>query len=101
MINCPERLIKLEEKISGQSDVCSSGGPVFDFPESMKKGFVNFGIGLIVCHTGRFDFNLSGKNYSAHTGETVFIHEGSSFRITGQSEKLEVSIIIYKVSPWK
>ena len=38
MINSSERLIKLEEKISGQSDVCSSGGPVFDFPESMKKG---------------------------------------------------------------
>lgn len=52
MINCSEILIKLEEKISGQSDVCSSGGPVFDFPESMKNGFVNFGIGLIVCHEG-------------------------------------------------
>ena len=77
MINSSERLIKLEEKISGQSDVCSSGGPVFDFPESMKKGFVNFGIGLIVCHTGKFDFNLSGKCYAAQTGETVFIHEGS------------------------
>lgn len=99
MINSSERLIKLEEKISGQSDVCSSGGPVFDFPESMKKGFVNFGIGLIVCHTGKFDFNLSGKCYAAQTGETVFIHEGSFFRITGQSENLEVSIIIYKVSP--
>lgn len=99
MINSSERLIKLEEKISGQSDVCSSGGPVFDFPESMKKGFVNFGIGLIVCHTGKFYFNLSGKCYAAQTGETVFIHEGSFFRITGQSENLEVSIIIYKVDP--
>lgn len=99
MINCSERLIKLEEKISGQSDVCSSGGPVFDFPESMKKGFVNFGIGLIVCHEGQFDFILSGKQYYAHRGETVFIHEGSSFRITGQPDNIEVSIIIYKVDP--
>lgn len=99
MINCSERLIKLEEKISGQSDVCSSGGPVFDFPESMKKGFVNFGIGLIVCHEGQFDFILSGKQYYAHRGETVFIHEGSFFRITGQSDNIEISIIIYKVDP--
>lgn len=99
MINCPEILIKLEEKISGQSDVCSSGGPVFDFPESMKKGFVNFGIGLIVCHEGQFDFILSGKQYYAHKGETVFIHEGSFFRITGQSDNIEISIIIYKVDP--
>lgn len=99
MINCSERLIKLEEKISGQSDVCSSGGPVFDFPESMKKGFVNFGIGLIVCHEGQFDFILSGKQYYAHAGETVFIHEGSFFRITGQSDNIEISIIIYKVDP--
>lgn len=99
MINCPEILIKLEEKISGQSDVCSSGGPVFDFPESMKKGFVNFGIGLIVCHEGQFDFILSGRQYYAHKGETVFIHEGSFFRITGQSDNIEISIIIYKVDP--
>lgn len=99
MVNSSERLIKLEEKISGQSDVCSSGGPVFDFPESMKKGFVNFGIGLIVCHAGKFDFNLSGEQYSAKKCETVFIREGSFFRITGQSENLEVSIIIYKVAP--
>lgn len=99
MINSSERLIKLEEKISGQSDVCSSGGPVFDFPESMKKGFINFGIGLIVCHKGKFDFNLSGKQYKAHTGETVFIHEGSYFRITSQSDDIELSIIIYKVLP--
>ena len=99
MINCSEIIIKLEEKISGQSDVCSSGGPVFDFPESMKKGFVNFGIGLIVCHEGQFDFILSGKQYYAHAGETVFIHEGSFFRITGQSDNIEISIIIYKVDP--
>lgn len=71
----------------------------FDFPESMKKGFVNFGIGLIVCHEGQFDFILSGKQYYAHRGETVFIHEGSSFRITGQPDNIEVSIIIYKVDP--
>ena len=65
----------------------------------MKKGFINFGIGLIVCHAGKFDFNLSGKQYSAQSGETVFIPETSFFRIIGQSENLEVSIIIYKVAP--
>ncbi len=97
MVNNSEILIKLEEKISGQSDVCSSGGPVFDFPESMKKGLTNFGIGLIVCHEGQFDFILSGRQYTAHAGDTVFIHEDSFFRITGQSDNIKVSIIIYKV----
>lgn len=99
MENSSKILMELEEKISGQSDVCSSGRPVFDFPESMKKGFVNFGIGVIVCHSGQFSFNLSGKQYIAHDGETVFINENSSFRITGQTEDVKVSIIIYKVAP--
>lgn len=101
MINSSERIIKLEENIAGKSDICSSGGPVSDFPESMKKGFVNFGIGLVVCHAGSFDFSLSGKQYAARSGETVFIHEGSSFRITRQTADIEVSIIIYKVAPIK
>ena len=99
MIDSSERLIRLQENITGQSDVCSSGGSVFDFPESMKNGFINFGIGLIVCHSGWFEFRLSGTQYSAYSGETVFIHEGSSFCITAQSEDIEVSIIIYKVDP--
>lgn len=98
MLSCTERLTKLEENLAGRSDVCSSGGPVFDFPESIKNGFVNFGIGLIVCHTGMFDFYLEGKKYSACSGETVFIHEGSFFSV-GHTENIEVSIIVYKVAP--
>lgn len=92
-----KRLEKLDKDITGKSDVCSSGGPVFSFPESMKRNFVNFGIGLVVCQKGQFAFNVMGRKYSAKAGETVFIPEGIPFCVEGESEDMEIGIIIYKV----
>lgn len=101
MENAAIRLERLQKSLTGQSDVCSSGGPVRDFPESVRKGFRNFGIGLIVCTQGEFRFSLASGAYTAAAGETVFIPEDTPFRITGQSEDMEVSILIYKVQPIK
>lgn len=101
MENATIRLEKLQKEITGRSDVCSSGGPVSDFPESFKNGLLNFGIGLIVCTKGEFDFSLSAETYTAKVGETVFLPEGKTFRIIRQSDQLEVYMLIYKVAPIK
>ena len=92
MENAAIRLEKLQKALTALSDVCSSGGPVRAFPESFRNGFRNFGIGLIVCTQGEFRFSLASGAYTAAAGET---------RITGQSEDMEVSILIYKVQPIK
>lgn len=91
------RLEKLDRDITGKSDVCSSGGPVFSFPESLKRKFVNFGIGIVVCRKGRFVFEVSGRQYEAVAGQTVFIPEGIPFSVEEESDDIEVGIIIYKV----
>lgn len=93
------KLDVLQEDMVRRADVCSSGGVVTSFPERMTEGFRNFGIGLIVCHEGRFDFTLSDKRYTAGSGETVFIPEGTFFRVEHQSADLRMSIIIYRTAP--
>lgn len=89
----------LQREISYRADVCSSGGVVSDFPPDMKDGFVCFGIGLIVCLEGEFEFTLSDRPYKANRGETVFMPEGMVFCTTRQSPDLRVSIIIYRTEP--
>lgn len=97
--NASGRLALLQENIAGRADVCSSGGVVRGFPQRMSEGFRNFGIGLVVCHSGGFDFELSGCRHSAGAGETVFIPEGVFFNVVRQSPDLRVSIIIYRTEP--
>lgn len=94
-----ERLSILQQNISCMADVCSSGGEVNDFPRRMSEGFSNFGIGLIVCHEGEFEFTLSGRTHKACRGETVFIPEGAFFSVERTSETLRLSIIVYKTAP--
>lgn len=101
MENAAIRLEKLQKAQTALSDVCSSGGPVRAFPESFRNGFRNFGIGLIVCTQGEFEFSLASEVHTAVAGETVFIPEGTLFRIIRQSADMEISILIYKVQPIK
>ncbi|MDM8308043.1 helix-turn-helix domain-containing protein [Phocaeicola barnesiae] len=101
MENAAIRLEKLQKALTALSDVCSSGGPVRAFPESFRNGFRNFGIGLIVCTQGEFGFSLASEVHTAVAGETVFIPEGTLFRIIRQSADMEISILIYKVQPIK
>ena len=98
-LNDATRLARLHECMENRADVCSSGGVVSDFPQRMYDGFINFGIGLIVCHDGDFDFILSDKTYTAKHGETVFMTEHTYFRIVRKSRQLQASIIIYKTEP--
>ncbi len=98
-LNDATRLARLHECMENRADVCSSGGVVSDFPQRMYDGFINFGIGLIVCHEGDFDFILSDKTYTAKHGETVFMTEHTYFRIVRKSRQLQASIIIYKTEP--
>lgn len=93
------RLAALQESIIGRADVCSSGGVVGALPGRMAEGFQCFGIGLVVCHRGGFDFTLSGRGHSARGGQTVFIPDGAFFSVDRQSPDLLVSIIIYKTEP--
>ena len=93
------RLARLQEYMDKRADVCSSGGVIYDFPQRMYEGFINFGIGLIVCHEGDFNFILSDNTYTARQGETVFITENTSFRIVRRAQQLRLSIIIYKTEP--
>lgn len=97
--NIAARLDTLQKNIGYRADVCSSGGVVDDFPSRMKDGFVCFGIGLIVCHEGEFEFTLSGRSYKAAAGETVFMPEGMVFSATRWSPDLRVSILIYRTEP--
>lgn len=101
MENAAIRLEKLQKALTALSDVCSSGGLVRAFPESFRNGFRNFGIGLIVCTQGEFGFSLASEVHTAVAGETVFIPEGTLFRIIRQSADMEISILIYKVQPIK
>jgi len=101
MENAAIRLEKLQKALTALSDVCSSGGPLRAFPESFRNGFRNFGIGLIVCTQGEFGFSLASEVHTAVAGETVFIPEGTLFRIIRQSADMEISILIYKVQPIK
>lgn len=89
----------MQENLACMADVCSSGGVVEGFPEYMSEGFVCFGIGLIVCHAGEFDFVVSGKEYTACGGQTVFIPVGAFFSAGRQSPGLRLSIIVYKTEP--
>lgn len=89
----------MQENLACMADVCSSGGVVEGFPEYMSEGFVCFGIGLIVCHAGEFDFVVSGKEYTACGGQTVFIPVGAFFSVDRQSPGLRLSIIVYKTEP--
>ena len=98
-LNDATRLARLHECMENRADVCSSGGVVSDFPQRMYDGFINFGIGLIVCHEGDFDLVLSDNTYTARQGETVFITENTSFRIVRRAQQLRLSIIIYKTEP--
>ena len=97
--NVAGRLASLQENLACMADVCSSGGVVEGFPEYMSEGFVCFGIGLIVCHAGEFDFVVSGKEYTACGGQTVFIPVGAFFSVGRQSPGLRLSIIVYKTDP--
>ena len=97
--NVAGRLSSLQENLACMADVCSSGGVVEGFPEYMSEGFVCFGIGLIVCHAGEFDFVVSGKEYTACGGQTVFIPVGAFFCVGRQSPGLRLSIIVYKTDP--
>ena len=97
--NVAGRLASLQENLACMADVCSSGGVVEGFPEYMSEGFVCFGIGLIVCHAGEFDFVVSGKEYTACGGQTVFIPVGAFFSVGRQSPGLRLSIIVYKTEP--
>lgn len=97
--NAPERLAVLQENMAGMADVCSSGGVVSGFPACMSEGFVNFGIGLVVCHEGEFCFTMSGNEHTACGGQTVFIPDGAFFCATRQSANLRLSIIVYKTEP--
>lgn len=97
--NVAGRLSSLQENLACMADVCSSGGVVEGFPEYMSEGFVCFGIGLIVCHAGEFDFVVSGKEYTACGGQTVFIPVGAFFSVGRQSPGLRLSIIVYKTDP--
>lgn len=92
-----KRLDKLEKDLSGKAEVCSSGGVIHAFPDNFNHAFRSFGIGLIVCSRGQFNFSLSKESYTAVAGESVFIPNGASFYISGYSEDIEVSIIMYKV----
>ncbi|MDY4043672.1 MAG: helix-turn-helix domain-containing protein [Marinifilaceae bacterium] len=93
------RLEKLEGDINAKADVCSSGGSVTSFPATLRRDFMNFGIGLIVCIRGGFHFTVSAREYMAVAGETVFIPEGKVFRVICSSDDLEIGIIIYKIEP--
>ena len=97
--NVAGRLASLQENLACMADVCSSGGVVEGFPEYMSEGFVCFGMGRIVCHAGEFDFVVSGKEYTACGGQTVFIPVGAFFSVGRQSPGLRLSIIVYKTEP--
>lgn len=99
MLDSESRVNKLDKDITGLADVCSSGGPVFAFPEVLKKDFLNFGIGLIVCIKGSFDFHIASDAYTAVEGETVFLPVGKVFRVIKESDNLEVGILIYNIEP--
>lgn len=94
-----ERKMKLNEALSGKTSICCSGGDLHSFPDVFRQPYLINGIGLIVCKQGNFDFLLNGKEFTAHSGETLFIPECTSLQITNESTDMEILILVYQIDP--
>lgn len=93
------RVYILEQALKSKNKVCTSGGMIREFPESMLKPFYSFGTGFIVCRRGSFDFMVGVKRYTAQAGDTVFIPDDKVFKVIRSSEELGIYILIYQIEP--
>lgn len=94
-----QRLSRLDRALLNEENICSSEGMLSTFPDSLKEPFPVNGAGLVICRRGDFRFSLDRKIYSAQAGETLFIPEESLFQVLGESEDLELFILVYQIEP--
>ncbi len=94
-----ERLLLLDNALTEGKTICTSEGVLCSFPPTLKQRFDVDGVGVIVCLKGNFSLMLNQNEFQAHAGETLFIPEYSTIHILEESEQLEVSILLYKVTP--
>lgn len=99
MLTQEERLLQLDKALSGKAYVCSSGGILTTFPPSLKLPYHVNGIGLVVCRSGSFRFEMNGREYTANAGETLFIPEYSFLQVSYESPDLEIAVLIYQIEP--
>ena len=92
-----ERLRKLESALSERANICLSWGMVNQFPPILMKPFRTFGIGLVVCTQGSFNFCIAGDEYTVKAGETVLLPEDLVFTVLQSTNALEVHILFYSV----
>ena len=97
MKDMKERLNVLNSELAEKSEICISRGVVNNFPSILYKPFHTFGVGLIVCKKGTFNFSVETDVYEVYEGETVFLSEDTVFEVLSVSEDLEVRILLYRV----
>lgn len=93
------QISQLEQDLTERNDVCTSNGPIDEFPPSLYQPFHSFGIGVIVCERGSFDFKVDDEDYTAHAGDCVFLPNDKIFSATGHSEDMVIYVLVYQVDP--
>ena len=95
------RVYILEQALQLKSNVCTSGGMIKEFPESMLKPFYSFGTGFIVCRSGGFDFMVGAEKYTAKAGDTVFVPDDKVFKVVESGEGLEIYVLLFQIDQIK
>ena len=90
---------QLEQDLVERNDVCTSNGPIEDFPPSLYQPFHSFGIGIIICDKGSFDFKVDQENFTANAGDCVFLPNDQLFKVLSHSEDMIIYILMYQVEP--
>ena len=94
-----DRLLQFDRDLLSGKNICSSQGIFITFPSSLKSLFQMKGLGVIICHRGKFQFSLNQKIHSAKAGESLFIPEEGEFLVLQESEDMEVQILIFQIEP--
>ena len=97
MENTKERLSQLDQALRTKADICSSWEAVDDFPSVLKHPFRTFGIGLIVCSRGSFNFQIESERYVVNAGESVLLSDDVIFQVLETSSDLQVYFLGYRV----
>lgn len=98
-MNEEDRLQRLEQALSAKHLICSSEGTITAFPPILRRPYRIYGLCLMLCRRGSFDFRLNGREGSAHEGETLFAPENATIEVTNCSPQLAVHVFAFHVEP--
>ncbi len=98
-MNEEDRLQRLEQALQANQLICSSEGILTAFPASLRRSYRLCGLCLMLCRRGSFDFRLNGRDFTAHEGQTLFVPENATIKVTAHTDDLAVVIFAYHIEP--